>query len=105
MSDDRETYLYVLRLDPRLHVEAAWTDGDRATVTAHFQYLSQATESRKVVLAGRTDEAHDKTFGLVIFEAESEAAARAFMQSDPAVIAGVMSATLHRYSIALQRKP
>ena len=104
MSDDRETYLYVLRLDPRLHAEAAWTDGDRATVAAHFQYLSKATESGRVVLAGRTDEARDKTFGLVTFEAESEEAARAFMESDPAIVAGVMSATLHPYSIALQRK-
>lgn len=98
------TYLYVLRLNPRLHSEAAWTDGDRATVAAHFQYLAKATESGKVVLAGRTDESHDRTFGLVIYEAESEEAARVFMESDPAVAAGVMTATLHPYSIALQRK-
>ena len=77
MSDDREIYLYVLRLDPRLHAEAAWTDGDRATVAAHFQYPSKAT---------------------------GEAAAQEFMESDPAIVAGVMSATLHPYAIALQRK-
>jgi uncharacterized protein YciI len=40
----------------------------------------------------------------VVFEAEDEQAAQAFMQSDPAILAGVMSATLHPYSIALQRK-
>ena len=97
-------YLYVLRLKPSLHSEAAWTDVDRATVSAHFQYLSKATEAGKVILAGRTDESFDNTFGLVIYEAESEAAARAFMESDPAVAAGVMTATLHPYSIALQRK-
>ena len=98
------TYVYVLRLDPRLHDDAAWTDGDRATVSAHFQYLSKATQAGKVILAGRTDESFDKTFGLVIYEAENEEAARAFMESDPAVVAGVMTATLHPYSIALQRK-
>jgi hypothetical protein len=27
------------------------------------------------------------------------------MESDPAVVAGVMSATLHPYALALQRKP
>lgn len=97
------TYLYVLRLTDRLRSEAGWTDVDRATVSAHFQYLSKAAEAGTVILAGRTDEAHDKTFGLVIYEAESEAAARAFMESDPAVAAGVMTATLHPYSIALQR--
>ena len=98
------TYLYVLRLADRLRSEAGWTDVDRATVSAHFQYLAKAADSGTVILAGRTDEAHDKTFGLVIYEAESEEAARAFMESDPAVAAGVMTATLHPYSIALQRK-
>lgn len=94
----------MLRLVPRLRAEEAWTDADRATVGAHFQYLSGATERGQVVLAGRTGEPMERTFGLVIFEAESEAAAQAFMQSDPAVAAGVMTATLHPYSIALQRK-
>jgi uncharacterized protein YciI len=56
------------------------------------------------VLAGRTEEALDRTFGLVVFEAESEDAARKFMVGDPAVVAGVMVATLHPYSIALLRK-
>jgi len=98
------TYLYVLRLTERLRSEAAWTDGDRATVSAHFQYLSRATRAGKVILAGRTDEGFETTFGLVIYEAESEEAARAFMESDPAVVAGVMTASLHPYSIALQRK-
>ena len=40
----------------------------------------------QVILAGRTSEALDKTFGLVIFEAESKTAARLFMESDPAVV-------------------
>ena len=46
----------------------------------------------------------DKTFGLVIFEADSEAAAMEFMRSDPAVEAGLMTATLHPYAVALQRE-
>jgi uncharacterized protein YciI len=40
----------------------------------------------------------------VIFEAESEDAARAFMQADPAIVAGVMTATMHPYSAALLGK-
>ena len=31
-------------------------------------------------------------------------AARQFMEADPAVVAGLMSATLHPYTVALQRK-
>jgi len=98
------TWLYVLRLHPRLHAEASWMEADKATVASHFQYLSAATEAGQVVLAGRTSEPHERTFGLVIFEAPDEVAARAFMQADPAVAGGVMSATLHPYSIALRRK-
>ena len=62
-------------------------------------------EDGQVIFAGKTTEPLDTTFGLVVFEAESEAAARQFMESDPAVVAGVMSATLHPYVLALQRKP
>jgi len=39
----------------------------------------------------------------VIFEAADEGEAQRFMASDPAVVAGVMTATLHPYAIALQR--
>ena len=100
----RATYVYVLRLAARLHAESSWTDDDRAAVGRHFQYLSHATDRGQVLLAGRTSEPFDRTFGLVIFDAQSESAAREFMHSDPAVVAGVMTATLHPYSIALQRK-
>lgn len=97
------TFLYVLRLVPRLHDEAAWTERDRTAVAHHFAHLKAATELRQVVLAGRTTEPNDRTFGLVILEAADEAAARRFMEHDPAVVAGVMTAQLHPYAIALQR--
>src|SRR3954464_1677870 len=97
-------FVYVLRLASAYHAEAAWTDADRAAVSAHFQRLAKATEAGQVVLAGRSEEPLDRTFGLVVFEAESEDAARRFMEADPAVVAGVMRATLHPYSIALLRK-
>ena len=99
-----QQFLYVLRLVPRLHDEAAWTDADNAAVSRHFAQLKAATASGRVILAGRTLEPGDRTFGLVIFEARDEADARRFMESDPAVVAGVMTATLHPYAVALQRK-
>lgn len=98
-------WLYVLRLVPRLHDDKAWTDADNAAIGRHFQHLKDATAARQVILAGRTTEAGDRTFGLVIFEAPDEAAARQFMESDPAVVGGLMTATLHPYAIALQRRP
>ena len=96
-------FLYMLRLAPRLHDEGAWTDADKAAVSRHFAQLQEATASGRVILAGRTLEPGDRTFGLVIFEARDEAEARRFMESDPAVVAGVMTATLHPYAVALAR--
>jgi uncharacterized protein YciI len=97
-------YVYVLQVAPRFQDEVSWTDTENAVVAQHFERLAKAAKSGQVILAGRTTESLDKTFGLVIFEAESETAAREFMQSDPAVMAGLMIATLHPYAVALQRK-
>ncbi len=99
-----QQFVYVLRLVPRLHDDAAWTDADKKAVGAHFARLQAATKSGQVILAGRTLEPGDKTFGLVVFEAEDLAAARTFTAGDPAVVAGVMTATVHPYAVALQRK-
>lgn len=100
----RQQYVYVLKLTPRMQVANAWTDTENGVIGRHFARLAKATDSGQVILAGRTTEALDKTFGLVIFEAESEEAARLFMESDPAVEANIMSATLHPYSVALYRR-
>ncbi len=100
----RQQYVYVLEVAPPFQQEAAWTEAENAVITRHFERLAQAVKSGQVILAGRTLEPLTATFGLVIFEAESEAMARAFMQSDPAVEAGLMTATLHPYAVALQRK-
>ena len=98
-------FIYVLRVAPPFHTAHAWTDKENAVVGQHFERLAQATAKGQVILAGKTTEPLDATFGIVIFEAENEAAARRFMEADPAVVAGLMSATLHPYAIALQRKP
>lgn len=100
----RQQYVYVLQVATPFQSESAWTDAENAVISRHFERLAQAAESGQLILAGRTLEPLSATFGLVIFEAESEAAARTFMQSDPAVEAGLMTATLHPYAVALQRK-
>jgi uncharacterized protein len=100
-----QQYVYILKVMPHLYDEGKWTSKDKAATGQHFERLKKATAEGKVILAGRSTESLDKTFGLVVFEAESDAAARAFMDADPAIVAGVMTATLHPYSVALQRKP
>lgn len=100
-----QQFVYVLRVAPKYHDEATWKEPERKAVGQHFARLAQATKDGKVILAGRSTEPLAHTFGLVIFEGENEAEARAFMEADPAVQAGLMTATLHPYSVALLRKP
>jgi uncharacterized protein YciI len=97
-------FLIVLRLPPRLHDQNAWTKEDNAAVGAHFNRLKAGVAEGKVLLAGRTTEPLDQTMGLIIIAAPDEAAAREFMNADPCVAAGVMTATLHPYGLALMAK-
>ncbi|HEV8618613.1 MAG TPA: YciI family protein [Candidatus Udaeobacter sp.] len=97
-------FIYVLRLVPRLCSDAAWTQEDKMALSRHFARFKHAIETGELILAGRTREPGDKTFGIAIFEANDEAAARKFMESDPAVVAGLMTAELHPFSVALGRK-
>ncbi|MGH6631015.1 MAG: YciI family protein, partial [Burkholderiales bacterium] len=90
---------------PRLRDEKAWTPADQAVVGRHLAHLQAASVAGKLVLAGRTQEPLNQTFGIAIFEAPDDAAARAFMQSDPAVSESIMTAELHPYRIAAQRQP
>lgn len=41
---------------------------------------------------------------LLVFEAKDQEAALEFMNTDPAVLAGVMTAELHPFAMALARK-
>jgi uncharacterized protein YciI len=97
-------FIYVLRLVPRLHSDASWTKEDEMALSRHFARFKHAIETGELILAGRTSEPGDKTFGIAIFEANDETAARKFMESDPAVAAGLMTAELHPFSVALERK-
>jgi uncharacterized protein YciI len=97
-------FIYVLRLVPRLYDDKNWTKEDEMALSRHFVRFKHAIETGELILAGRTSEPGDKTFGIAIFEANDETAARKFMESDPAVVAGLMTAELHPFSVALLRK-
>jgi len=97
-------FIYVLKLVPRLHADSAWTKEDNAALERHFVRFQQAAKSGQLILAGRTSEPGDKTFGIAIFEAPDENAARKCMEEDPAVAGGLMTAELHPFAVALQRK-
>jgi uncharacterized protein YciI len=79
------------------------TEQEESVLAEHFAYLRTALGAGKLVLAGRSTDKN--AVGLVIFEAPDEAAARAFMEFDPAVRHGVMLAELKPYRVALCQPP
>ncbi len=75
-------------------------DEDRI-VGEHFRHLKGLTDEGVVLLAGRTLHTDSSSFGIVIFEAESDEAARELVESDPAVEASVFRAELFPFGTAL----
>src|SRR5437667_10729690 len=81
-------FIYLLRLVPRLYDDKNWTKEDNAVLERHFARFQEATKSVQLVLAGRTKEPGDKTFGIAIFNASDEAAARGSWKPIPPSRAG-----------------
>jgi uncharacterized protein len=76
------------------------TPAEESAVTDHFNYLVRLADAGVVHLFGRTQNNDASSFGLCIFEVADEPSARAVMEDDPAVRAGVMRAELFPYLIA-----
>jgi uncharacterized protein YciI len=90
---------YIYLIHPMRHgFFDAPTPEEDAVMEEHFQYLQKASKEGTVLLAGLCT---DETFGLVVFRAENEEAANAFMFNDPSVKANVMMAELHPFRASL----
>ncbi|MEW6028055.1 MAG: YciI family protein [Chloroflexota bacterium] len=98
-----QQWLYFLKPARLGMVTEGPTPEEAETVSRHFAYLEDLTEKGVTILVGRTQNADENTFGIAVFEAEDESAARAIMEADPAVVGGVMRATLYPYKVALMR--
>ena len=67
-------FIYVLRLVQRLHADANWTPQDEKVLQQHFVRFQEAIKAGQLILAGRTSESGDKTFGIAVFQAMDETA-------------------------------
>jgi len=99
-APSRSWHLAVLRLSPRI-LASGWTEDDEVAVREHFARLKKLSAEGRVHLAGRTDEPDGKTFGLVLYRAESREEAEALAAEDPAVLAGVMEFELKPFRFAI----
>ena len=94
-------FLYKLTLRNDLFDDKNWTEEENQIVSDHFKRLQKGIEDGIVILAGRTLNSDKSGFGIVIFNAESDAQAETYMNQDPAVVKRVMTANLFPYRVAL----
>jgi uncharacterized protein YciI len=76
------------------------TPHEDAAMAAHYEYLKKAAAEGVLLLAGPC---LDETFGVVVFKADNDESARAFMFNDPSIISNVMMAELHPLRISLMK--
>jgi uncharacterized protein len=93
-------YLYRIRPTRSGFLEKSTPDED-AIVDDHFEYLKSLTGQGVVLMAGRTLTTHKGSHGIVVLAVHSADEARGIMENDPAVRAGVFSAELFPFRVAL----
>lgn len=98
----KKQFVYVLKLIPRLLDDKAWTKPDEEAVGKHFQRLQRLHKDGTVLFAGRTLNADSTQFGIVVFESVSEQEAQSLMQEDDTIKAGIMTAQLFPFVMALK---
>jgi uncharacterized protein YciI len=96
-------FIYTLKVTRLGQLTEGPTAREQAIVARHFAYLQDLTEKGVAILIGRTQTADADTFGIVLFQAASEAEAQEVMANDPAVKNGVMTALLYPFKIALMQ--
>ncbi len=101
MINEKQQYIYLLKLIPKLQDETNWTKEEEKIVERHYKSLQELKKDGRLILAGRTLSMNEDSFGVVILQVNSEKEARILMENDPAVKEGIMTASLYPYSVAL----
>ena len=99
---DRSDFLYVIRPTRPEMLSGGMTEVEETAIAAHFGYLKSLADKGTVRLAGRTQETGERTFGIIVFKATSQAEAQRLVDEDPAVMRGVMTAELFPFRVAVE---
>src|SRR5207244_1022938 len=94
---------FLYRIQPVRHDMLAngSTEIESRVVSEHFNYLKQLTSDGVVILAGRTQNTDNSSFGIVLFNAGTVEEAREIMLNDPSVKNKVVRAELFPYKVTL----
>ena len=100
---EKQQFIAVLKLNPRLLEEKNWTEREHKIVERHFAKFQQLLQEGTVLLAGRTLPLDETRMGIVILEVHSEAEARQIMENDECVKEQVMTVQVLPFKVALSR--
>lgn len=101
---DTPQFLCTLRPTRLAMVTDGPTDAEARTIERHFAYLSRLADDGILLLAGRTLDDNDQTHGIAILTAEDEDHANRLVNDDPAIVDGVMTATIQPFRVAIHAK-
>ena len=86
---------------PRDDFAATMTDEERAVWRVHFERLERLVAEGVVVLAGPT--LGPVNTGILVFDADDEAAAQRLLDEDPTVAGGFVRGELRPFRVSLLR--
>lgn len=93
-----QEYIYIFH-PYRLELAFHPMPEEEPILNAHFAYQEQATRQGTVIIGGPSK---DGSFGVVIFRADDDAAAQAFMENDPLVKGNLVEAELHPFIVSVR---
>jgi uncharacterized protein YciI len=97
-----ETTEFLYQIKPtRDNFMSNQTPEEQSALQAHFAYLQNLLHEGKLVLAGPC---LDASFGVVILQDVLEDEAHLIMESDPAIVNGIMTGTLYPFRVSLLNK-
>ena len=95
-----QIFAYVVRPAFDREFQRNATSQERMVVGRHSDYLEALLDEGKLIFAGRC---WDGPFGIIVIQAADEAEAQQIVDEDPSVMAGVQTAELHPFDVALVR--
>jgi len=99
-----QEYLYKIQPIRDGVLKTGATEDEKRIVGEHFSYLQELIGKGVLVMAGRTLNIDNSSFGIVVFRASSDEEARGIMLEDPAVKNMVFRAELYPYRISLLKE-
>jgi uncharacterized protein len=99
----KQQFIYVLHLEKSMQDSTTWTPDKMKIAQEHFAHLQKLLTDGVLILGGRTQMPFTKTFGIVVYEADSFEEAKAIAENDPAVKGKIMTVEVYPYKVALMR--